>query len=128
MKYYLAANWAVFTSLHPFIYATKVKMVSAMCNYLGVFSSVLCKQTGHRSHENIIQKVFRQTTNFKWILVTENKSCNRAMGQKLAGQLTYVVFCKDWCITPNTLINYINTGTDTWQNTNDRKCESTKKL
>lgn len=40
---YRATNGTAVTSLHPFIYATKVIMVRAFCNYLRIFISIFCK-------------------------------------------------------------------------------------
>lgn len=39
---YLATDWAVFTSLHPLINTTKVKMVRTFCHYLGVLWCIFC--------------------------------------------------------------------------------------
>ena len=41
-KSYLATNWTTFTSLHPLINATQVKMMRAFGHYLGVLSSIFC--------------------------------------------------------------------------------------
>lgn len=41
-KSYLATNWTTFTSLHPLINATQVKMMWAFGHYLGVLCSIFC--------------------------------------------------------------------------------------
>jgi len=41
--HHLATNWTAFTSLHPFINATKVKMMRAFGHYLGVLRSIFFK-------------------------------------------------------------------------------------
>lgn len=51
IRHYLATDWAVITSFHPFIYTAKMEMMRTLSNYLWVFFGIFCKKKMNKNAE-----------------------------------------------------------------------------